>query len=148
MGTPQRRDGAGERASAPDVHLETRKAVIVTPDGAVGGQLVDLRWSEADPYAVLLTVGERAAEWRFALELLVDGGGDGDVHVERLGLVVKVVLETSAGWAEVHVEVPVIDQFVGEMVVALLLVDERPTFGGDSSGWVAAALEADEEGPR
>jgi sporulation and cell division protein SsgA len=81
----------------------TTKTAITERGGegrATSGSLASLSWNTTDPYAITLLVHDdetgEAAEWVFARELLVDGGGIGDVRI-RHGLVTSLELDAPAG---------------------------------------------------
>ncbi|WNV83975.1 SsgA family sporulation/cell division regulator [Umezawaea sp. Da 62-37] len=61
------------------------------------GSLVSLSWNTTDPYAITMLVHDdesgEADTWVFARELLIEGGGIGDVRV-RHGLVTSLELDS------------------------------------------------------
>lgn len=61
------------------------------------GSLVSLSWNTADPYAITLLVHDNLtgepSTWVFGRELLIEGGGLGDVRV-RHGLVTSIELDS------------------------------------------------------
>lgn len=93
----------------------TTKTAISVPGQDVSpsraGSLVSLSWNTTDPYAITLLVHDdltgEPTTWVFARELLVNGGGIGDVQI-RHGLITSlalngpepIMLRLSVAWVE------------------------------------------------
>jgi sporulation and cell division protein SsgA len=95
----------------------TTKTAITERGGegrANAGSLASLSWNTTDPYAITLLVHDEtgeAAEWVFARELLVNGGGLGDVRV-RHGLVTSLELDSPAKDITLRLSVTWVEQFL------------------------------------
>jgi hypothetical protein len=70
------------------------------------GFLVALGWSSDDPFTTTMQIhdesSDSASTWMFARELLLHGGGVGDVRIEH-GEVTTITLDTPTGHAEIGV---------------------------------------------
>jgi hypothetical protein len=96
----------------------TTKTAITERNGepsSTSGSLVSLSWNTTDPYAITLLVHDdetgAATQWVFARELLVDGGGLGDVRI-RHGLVTSLELDSPEKDITLRLSVTWVEQFL------------------------------------
>lgn len=96
----------------------TTKTAITERSGegrSSSGSLASLSWNTTDPYAITLLVHDdetgEAATWVFARELLVNGGGIGDVRV-RHGLITSLELDSPARDITLRLSVTWVEQFL------------------------------------
>ena len=79
------------------------------------GSLASLSWNTTDPFAITLLIHDdetgEASEWVFARELLVNGGGIGDVRV-RHGLVTSLELDSPTADLTLRLSVTWVEQFL------------------------------------
>jgi len=79
------------------------------------GSLVSLSWNTADPFAITLLAHDNItgepSTWVFGRELLIEGGGLGDVRV-RHGLVTSLELDSDLEHVVVRLDVAWVERFI------------------------------------
>jgi hypothetical protein len=101
----------------------TKTAITVRDHGegddaalSCSGSLVSLSWNTADPFAVTLLIHDKLTgeptSWQFSRDLLVNGGGVGDVRI-RHGLVTSIELDSPSEHMVLRLCVTWTERFIG-----------------------------------
>jgi hypothetical protein len=111
-------EAAVEQAEVIDemVIQRTRHARFLCSNGtAHEGRHIELAWMSWQPLEVVLIMdigNNNTEDWVFARDLLVEGGGDGDVQVHFNAVRAAIALDSSDGHAEIHIPTEVVSRFV------------------------------------